>query len=93
MAAPRFPLEPLLEAIGRPCMAQLARRVGEHPRETYRWRDRGLSERQADRVACRLGLHPARIWPGWFEVAERRVLVGVARAALERAGSVLVVTA
>lgn len=36
-------------------------------RTVTRWRAAGgLSERQADRAACALGLHPAEIWPSWF---------------------------
>lgn len=31
------------------------------------WRRNGLTETQADRVAChRLGVHPSHIWPEWF---------------------------
>lgn len=34
------------------------------------WSDaniRGLSDRNADRWACRLGLHPGVVWEGWWE--------------------------
>ncbi len=34
-----------------------------------RWRICGLSERTADHVACRLGFHPASIWPDWWNAA------------------------
>lgn len=27
----------------------------------------GLTERQADRLACRIGLHPASVWPEYFD--------------------------
>lgn len=60
-----WPLEPLLEHLGRPPMAQLARRVGVHPRQLYRWRDDGLSDAHADRAATVIGLHPALVWPDW----------------------------
>ncbi len=33
------------------------------------WRRRGLTEPQADWVACRLGYHPASIWPHWWDGA------------------------
>jgi hypothetical protein len=66
MASTRFPLEPLRAALGRPNNLQLARLVGAHRRQVYRWRDDGLSERLADRSACRVGLHPSNIWPEWL---------------------------
>ena len=33
-----------------------------------KWRQRGLSERQADRIATALGRYPGELWPEWREV-------------------------
>jgi len=34
------------------------------------WQRAGVPPLAADKVACRLGYHPAELWPGvWFEVA------------------------
>lgn len=30
------------------------------------WRRRGLSHKQADRVACQVDLHPALVWSDWL---------------------------
>lgn len=63
--AQRWPLEPLLEAAGRPPLAALARWCHAHQRQVYRWREYGLSDEWADRAAILLGLHPALVWDGW----------------------------
>ena len=43
-------------------------RVLDTTRSTVdRWRSLGLAPHTADRVAIRLGLHPAMIWPMWAE--------------------------
>ena len=34
-------------------------------RQVYRWRGSGLTDRQADHLAIRCGLHPVLVWPGW----------------------------
>lgn len=65
-AGQRFPLEPLQIAIGSPNNLAMARRLGVHARQLYRWRSYGLDEHQADRAAIRCGLHPALVWAGWL---------------------------
>jgi hypothetical protein len=49
---------------------QLAERAGVSPRHLFRLlAARHVSERVADRIACRLGLHPALLWPvEWLRV-------------------------
>jgi hypothetical protein len=43
---------------------QLAARVGVTTRHLFRiLAARSVSERVADRIACRVGLHPALLWP------------------------------
>lgn len=32
-----------------------------------KWRVRGLSEEQADRLDCAFNLHPVLLWPGWLD--------------------------
>lgn len=79
---PRFPLE-ALEALFPPLelnngdgvrvvspLHQLATVSGIAERSLFRWRaEGGLPEHQADRIACRLGLHPGLVWPEWWAVA------------------------
>lgn len=80
----RYPLQPLLDAFGTvntragarnmevDCTtAALAEMMGVSPRAIHRWRAEGLSELTADRAAVTLGLHPASIWPEWWENAVR----------------------
>jgi len=64
-----FPLDPLVAAVGHGGAEnrRVALAVRVSIRTVCRWRAAGgLSERQADRAACALGLHPAEIWPSWF---------------------------
>lgn len=35
-------------------------------RRVLTWRQRGVSYFDADLIACRLGLHPASLWPNWW---------------------------
>jgi len=40
--------------------------VGVNKQTVLRWRHTGwIPWRQADRVACQLGLHPAELWDEW----------------------------
>lgn len=75
----RYPLEPLVAwCRGRchdPELLELsdarvvARMLGRHPRELYRWgQDGGVPDSQADRVAVALGVLPFVIWPAWLEL-------------------------
>lgn len=52
-----------------PSAAQLAAAAGVARRTIARWRAGGhLDVYDADRIACRIGLHPASVWPEWFTV-------------------------
>ena len=64
---------PLVELVGS--CGELALRTGLTRRGWDRRRLAGLSARQADEAAVRLGLHPCEIWADWFDGAE----VGVGR--------------
>ena len=64
--AVRWPIEPLLAVTGRPSAARLAVRLNVNTRTIWRWHHRGLTDHQADRAAIAIDLHPANIWPDWF---------------------------
>lgn len=58
----------------------LSARLGVANTNIYRHRKYGMAPEVADRMACRLGLHPSLLWPSWFDDAiddlrdrERRV--------------------
>lgn len=53
-------------------IGKVARALNMEPSGIYRWREEGLTWMTADRVAVRLGLHPAEIWPTWFDDADQR---------------------
>jgi hypothetical protein len=60
----RFPLT----AIGGYNNSELARRTGFALRTIQRWTITGIPLYSADRLAIRLGVHPATIWANWFTV-------------------------
>lgn len=47
-------------------VAEIARRTGFTTRTVHRWRHTGIPLFSADRVAIRLGYHPANIWSNWL---------------------------
>lgn len=50
-------------------LAALAHRLGIGHRWARRLLANGLTDRQADHLAHRAGLHPANVWPTWFDGA------------------------
>lgn len=69
MTTTLWPLAPLLDAMGRPrpSITAAAAMAGVDRRQLYRWRAAGgLSDREADRVACAMGTHPVLVWPDWL---------------------------
>lgn len=48
------------------CDRAIANVLGVTRRQVQRYRHEGVSERQADRIAARLGMHPGDVW-GWDE--------------------------
>lgn len=62
-----FPVEPLVAAAGVTSLAALARRCGVGGSQMRLYRENGMSARVADRLAVRVGLHPAEVWSDWFE--------------------------
>ena len=67
----RYPLAPLAEALGLPNTSMLARHLGLSGTTWKEYRDQGVSEKVADRLACRAGFHPSEVWPDivdeWIE--------------------------
>lgn len=59
----RYPLGPLKAFLGPLSGRQVAGACGVTPRTVWRWAHTGLTDRQADRVATRLGQHMDAIWP------------------------------
>ena len=59
----RFPLDQVT------CtnLCDLARRSGYPVRTIQRWKTTGIPYYSADKLAIKLGLHPANIWPQWTD--------------------------
>ncbi|MCA1569327.1 MAG: hypothetical protein LC798_03185 [Chloroflexi bacterium] len=64
--APRYDFGPLWEAAAAPSFIELARRLGLHSRQLYRYAHRGVTDGAADRLAVRLGFVPYLLWPEWL---------------------------
>lgn len=62
-----FPVGPLMAATGL-TSAQLGRWARCSGTVWARVLRYGLTERQADRLACKAGLHPVSVWPRWYEL-------------------------
>lgn len=83
MTTPRYPLAPLATALGvelgRPGRhndedpvilhgrALLAARLERSITTIATYLRTGLSDEQADQLATKAGIHPARIWPNWWD--------------------------
>lgn len=64
-----FSLADLERRLDNPGAQQLARRLGVRDRTIHRWRIEGLTFDQADRLAVRVGFHPANVWGAlWWRV-------------------------
>ncbi len=76
MTATRYPLDPLFAVLterGVTSVRDACRALGVDPRDFYRWRLAGVTERRADSLAVAIGLTPGAIWPEWVE-ADRRLV-------------------
>ena len=68
VTAERVPLQPLLDWVHANVtrepvpVIQAAKILGIDNSQVYRWRRRGVRLDIADRLAIRLGVHPAAIW-------------------------------
>ena len=66
MTARRFSFEDLARLVDESSAAELAERLRISARTVHRYRHRGLTVLQADRLAVAAGFHPAEIWPDWY---------------------------
>ena len=64
----RYSLEPLAASLGVP-LHSLGRRLGVSGSTWQEYRDQGVSERVADRLAVRLGVPTLSVWPEMTELA------------------------
>jgi hypothetical protein len=62
----RWPAQPLFELMGDGVRDKL-NTFHMSWAEYDRLLAEGLSDKQADHWACRLGVHPAMVWPDWVE--------------------------
>jgi hypothetical protein len=65
----RYPLQPLLDAIGADSLRDAADRLGTSVTSLRHYRDDGLTLQVADRLTIAAGLHPAMVWPSWVDDA------------------------
>ena len=61
----RFPLQPVMNLTRCENYEQLALRLGVTGDAVRQWSVRGLSSKQADFVATKLGFHPLNIWESY----------------------------
>lgn len=61
-------IEPLLERTQATDLQELAQRLGISHRWARELKATGLSDEQADRFACRVGLHPSVLWSDWWDI-------------------------
>lgn len=69
------PRRPVPETATR-SIERVAVELGTTGRTLHRCAKDGLSPALADQCATALGLHPANIWPAWYEVAEDHAVTG-----------------
>jgi hypothetical protein len=70
--SPTMPIRYPLAAIHYRNLSDLARITGYPLRTINRWKANGIPRYSADRLAIRLGLHPASIWTTWYAGWNRR---------------------
>lgn len=76
--AATWPLEPLLEHVWTRTPERTykaaAVEMGMDDTNVHRYLVAGLSDEQADRWACRVGIHPSLVWPAWFDAVNDPLL-------------------
>ena len=65
-ATRRQPTFPLTE-IRFVNLSELSRNTGYPLRTIQRWNTTGVPRNSADRLAIKLGIHPANIWTTWYQ--------------------------
>ena len=64
----RYPIEPFLALHPNSTYEEIARRGGfSHSSRIHEWKMNGLTWISADKLAVAYNLHPANIWPDWFD--------------------------
>ena len=64
----RYPIAPFLALHPSSTHAELATRAGfSDSSRIHEWKSDGLPWLSADKLACSVGLHPANVWPEWFD--------------------------
>jgi len=66
---PRLPFDVFEAAADQPSMLALSRATGKATRALYDYRLKGVPLFMADRLAVKIGMHPAEIWVDWYQVA------------------------
>lgn len=72
---PRLPWLPVAALLTRRAgtadlpVSAMARDLGVHPKQVYRWQGLGIRVREADRLADRLEVHPAELWVDYYEIS------------------------
>ncbi len=67
-------------------IGKVASVLNMEPSNIYRWRQYGLTWFTADRIAVKMGLHPAEIWPQWFDDGDRRREASEEKARVKKQG-------
>ena len=70
----RYSFDPVDFHRGDTEISVLADKIGVSPGAVQKWRERGMEEHNADRVATALGLHPWQLWPEMLAVATAPVM-------------------
>jgi len=63
---PRLPYQPLAAWLGDNAPQQIVAATGRDRSTAWRWAERGITDIEADKVACAFGVHPAVIWGDWW---------------------------
>lgn len=69
----RLPVEPLIRAAGAENLNDLGAVLGIPPsaRRLRQWKAQGgIPYYTADSLAARLGMHPAQVWPEWWNLPD-----------------------
>lgn len=80
-SACRYPIAVLEHVIGSESTEDTAERLGLSHRSVTRFRSAGLTHRQADEFACRVGLVAELVWDGWLHDAQPESRADVRRMA------------
>ena len=70
----RYSFDPIDFHRGDTEISVIAAKIGVAHGTVQKWRERGMDEENADRVATALGLHPWQLWPEMLAVATAPVM-------------------